>query len=157
MTQKKLLFTFSLLLPFWLFLIISCKENEEDEILISKIGLMKSHNAGEECTTCHKSGGTGEGIFQIAGTVYDSNGININPNGKIELYTGTDSNRVLIKTIEIDGKGNFYTTESVDFSANNIHVSVTGFYGKTKFMTGIPGNGKCNSCHGSTASKIWIY
>src|SRR6478609_3866864 len=36
-----------------------------------------SHNAGQDCMSCHKSGGGGasKGIFTVAGTVYQSGGM----------------------------------------------------------------------------------
>src|SRR6478735_2875906 len=34
-----------------------------------------SHNAGQDCMSCHKSGGGGKGIFTVAGTVYQNGGM----------------------------------------------------------------------------------
>ena len=157
MKMKILFFTGMALFTLVFFTVISCDSDEnENETVISKYGLTKSHNIGQNCMDCHKSGGNGEGWFTAAGTVYDSNGVTPNPNATINLYSGANGTGNIIMTIEVDAKGNFYTTESIDFSDNNIHPSVTAFTGKTKFMPGIPGTGQCNSCHGISVPRIWV-
>lgn len=154
--MKKLLFTSACLLLIFLAVFSSCSDDEGNEILISKVGLLKSHNGGDDCMNCHKSGGSGEGIFQTAGTVYDSAGVNMNPNGLVKLYAGANGSGLLIKSVEVDGKGNFYSTESVDFTGN-VYPAITGFSGKTVYMQSRATSGKCNSCHdGTTTNRIWV-
>ena len=63
---------------FMIFLLNSCEnssspdndDNDDNEIKISTFSSDDSHNAGNDCMTCHKSGGSGEGLFSAAGTVY---------------------------------------------------------------------------------------
>jgi len=46
--------------------LLSCKKEN-----ISKADSNNSHHKGENCMTCHTSGGEGKGIFTVAGTVYN--------------------------------------------------------------------------------------
>ncbi len=144
-----------LLLVSSLSLIVVTSCNKENETKISSHNSNESHKAGENCLSCHRSGGEGEGHFIVAGTVYDSLGTTIKPNGTIRLYSQPNGGGSLLSTIEVDAKGNFYTTESVDLS-NGIYSSATGTSGSAHFMTDINTNGACNSCHGVTQSPIWV-
>lgn len=63
---------------------------------------------------CH-DGGEGEGWFKVAGTLYDSSLTKTHSNGFIELYTQPNGNGSLVKRVAVDGLGNFYTTENLDF------------------------------------------
>ena len=69
-----------------------------------------SHNAGQDCMSCHKTGGTGRGVFTVAGTVYRSGGgaqtaatVMIYPQGSTTAQA----------TMTVDGLGNFWTTQTV--------------------------------------------
>lgn len=136
---------------------ISCEEDElgENEIKISRYNDDESHKNGQNCMNCHTSGGGGEGWFTIAGSVYDSLKLNPYPNATIRLFEGPNDSGALIKTIEVDGKGNFYTTESVDFD-KGLYTSLTDNSGNVKFMKSSISTGQCNSCHGVSTDKIWI-
>ena len=102
---------------------------------------------------CHKSGGDGEGIFQAAGTVYDSTLSVTLPNTTVYLYTEQGGNGTLKHTVEVDGLGNFYTTESIDFG-NGLYPTIKGAT-KSKHMSSPITSGQCNSCHGVSTSKLW--
>jgi len=136
----------------------SCKKEKnggEEETKISTHGTNKSHNMGQNCMNCHKNGGSGEGIFQVAGTVYDSLKTNIYPNATVNLYTQPNGGGQLRATVYADSKGNFYTTAAVDFSGG-LYPSVISTSGTTKYMSTSISIGACNSCHGVSTDKLWI-
>ncbi len=95
----------------------------------------------------HKQGGSGEGLFQVAGTV-------IFPNATVYLYTGPNGTGTLKYTLEVDGKGNFYTTEKIDFGANGLFPAIKG-KNKTYYMPTAVTSGSCNGCHGVTTRKLY--
>ncbi|NOX85736.1 MAG: hypothetical protein GXO86_07205 [Chlorobi bacterium] len=135
----------------------SCEKDEtgNNETKMSRHNDDGSHNNGQNCMDCHKSGGEGEGWFTVAGSVYDSLKTNPSPNGTIKLYTGPNATGTFVKTIEVDGRGNFYTTENMDFG-NGLYPVITGSSGNVKNMTSSISTGQCNSCHGVTTDKIWV-
>jgi hypothetical protein len=129
-------------------LVSSCEKK------ISQYNSNESHYAGQDCMQCHKSGGDGEGHFKVAGTVYDSTEINVYPNATVKLYSAPQGGGDLINTIEVDGNGNFYTTDKVKFK-KDVYPSVEGTNGDVKYMSTPITKGSCNSCHGVTTSKLW--
>lgn len=136
---------------------ISCKkeESEENEVKISQYNKDDSHNTGQNCMNCHTSGGSGEGWFRVAGSVYNSSKENSYPNATIKIYSEPNETGTLVKTIEVDGNGNFYTTENIDFSSG-LFTTVTTPDGNTKSMNSAISTGECNSCHGNSTDNIWI-
>ena len=132
----------------------SCqKENGENESKISANGTSRSHHTGQDCMSCHSSGGSGDGWFSVAGTAYDVAKINTYPNTTVKLYTAINGTGTLKYTVQGDALGNFYTTENIDFGTG-LYVSVQGT-GAPKHMTTPITIGKCNSCHGVSTDKIW--
>ena len=133
----------------------SCKkdENEENETNISSNYDNESHNIGENCMNCHISGGSGEGWFNVAGTVYDSTKTNTYPNIQIKLYTERNGMGDLVKTVEVDAKGNFFTTEDIDFG-QGLYPAAEGNL-ITKYMHSSITSGACNSCHGVSTDRVW--
>jgi hypothetical protein len=95
----------------------SCKKDSDEsgETVISHYNDSKSHKDGQNCMSCHTSGGSGEGWFTLAGTIYDISKSNPYPNTTVKLSTGSNGTGSLVRTIEADGKGNYFTTESIDF------------------------------------------
>lgn len=136
---------------------VSCEKDESggENFLSSSYDSQKSHNAGQDCMSCHKSGGRGEGVFTVAGTIYNSGKTAVYPNATVKLYTGANGTGTLVKTIEVDGKGNFYTTESISFGSG-LYATVTGTSGTVKKMSVALTGGQCNSCHGSASDRIGI-
>lgn len=151
--MKLKIITSALILISFLFFNQSCKKANGGETKISKNGDDESHNKGENCMECHKSGGKGEGIFNIAGTVYNEALSSELPNTTIKIYSGPNGTGTLKYTIEGDALGNFYTTEDIDFSGD-LYPAVEGNT-TTKYMASSISNGKCNSCHGVSTDKIW--
>jgi hypothetical protein len=135
----------------------SCeKEGDEgNETKISRHFSSESHNEGQNCMSCHVSGGSGEGWFNVAGTVYDTNKTIINPNSTIKLYTGTGGTGTLKATVEVDARGNFYTTETVSFG-DGLYVVVISAAGNQKHMLSKVSSGQCSSCHGVTTDNVWV-
>lgn len=142
------------------FVLISCETEDNDdygetEVKISSYNDDDSHKNGQNCMSCHSSGGSGEGWFNVAGSVYDSSKINPYPNAVVKLYSEPNESGTLIKLIEVDGKGNFYTTERINFE-NELYVSVTDTNGNSKIMNSPISTGACNSCHGTSFDNIWV-
>lgn len=133
----------------------SCDDDDEgeNETNISSYTSDDSHKAGQDCMTCHKSGGSGEGWFTAAGTVYNKALTSVYPGSTVRLYSESGGTGNLIATIEVDENGNFYTTENIDFGTG-LYTLVEGNT-STKNMASSITHGKCNSCHGVTVDKIW--
>lgn len=138
-----------------LILLQSCEsdEIEGNEEMISSYNETESHKMGQNCMSCHKSGGEGEGWFNLAGTVYDSQKSSTYPNATVRLYSQPNGAGSLITTIEVDGLGNFYTTANIDFE-NGLYVSVSGDKATEHMLSPIL-SGQCNSCHGTSTDRIW--
>jgi hypothetical protein len=155
MKKSGLIFMF---VVFMFSVMVSCEndddDNEGNDAMSSSYNDNESHNAGQNCMSCHSSGGKGEGNFTIAGTVYNASGSAVSPNATVKLYTGPNGTGSLVKTIEVDGKGNFYTTNSIDFGTG-LYVTVTGKSGSVSTMSSSINTGQCNSCHNSS-DKITV-
>lgn len=134
----------------------SCDKIQElgNETKISEYNDDESHNAGDNCMICHLQGGDGEGWFNVAGTVYDESLASVYPNSTIHLFTEANGEGTLVYTIEVDAKGNFYTTEDIDFGSG-LYVSVEGTE-VTKYMLSPVTVGACSSCHGSSIDRVWV-
>ncbi|HQE34903.1 hypothetical protein C3L50_03610 [Flavobacterium alvei] len=132
----------------------SCTENEYGSITDSKSGSTESHNMGQNCMNCHKPGGGEAPAWKVAGTVYNEALTATNSNATVKLYTGPNETGILKYTIQVDAKGNFYTTSAIDFTGG-LYPSVTGATSTYSMSTPIE-TGACNSCHnGVIKSKIW--
>lgn len=132
----------------------SCTENEYGSITDSKSGSTESHNMGQNCMNCHKPGGGEAPAWKVAGTVYNEALTTTNSNATVKLYTGPNETGTLKYTIQVDAKGNFYTTSAIDFTGG-LYPSVTGATSTYSMSTPIE-TGACNSCHnGVIKSKIW--
>jgi hypothetical protein len=149
MHRKTILLTAGLgLIP--LLLLTGCEnpnEGNEEETVISSYGDTESHHVGANCLSCHTAGGSGEGRFIVAGTVYQADGTTVYPNTTVRLYTGANASGELVITVEVDGNGNFYTTEAVDWGTG-LYPSVSSD-NETRNMPTPTGSGACNSCHSS--------
>ncbi len=153
MKKQNIFFAVFLGLAFFIFACNHANE-QENETKISRFGAVESHNAGQNCMNCHKKGGSGEYAFQVAGTVYDTSGTLIFPNVLVYLYTGPNGTGNLKYTIEGDAKGNFYTTENIDFGSTGLYPAIKG-KNKTYYMSSPITGGACNGCHGVTTKKLY--
>jgi hypothetical protein len=135
--------------------IISCSKTDPGISLISNHGLQLSHNPNSNCMNCHARGSTAKSFFTAAGTIYDSFQNNAYPNTYIRFYTQPNGGGELKYTIKGDLKGNFYTTEDMDFSGG-LYPSVQGINAPKHMSTPVY-MGQCNSCHDKKiTSRIWI-
>ena len=133
-------------------LIAACRKTDSEHL--SKNGETKSHNMGRNCMDCHYRGGPGEVRFHIAGTVYDSTLLTPLPNGKVEFYDALSGGK-LVLTLDVDGNGNYYTANSVNFGSG-LYPRVVSPNGNTRSMGSATSSGECASCHGNTQPKIWV-
>ncbi len=131
----------------------SCEKNNETNI--SSFNNDESHNMGQNCMVCHNTNGKGSGVFMAAGTVYDSLFTSTRKNGTVKLYSGPNQTGTLRATIEVDSKGNFYTTENIDFTGGVFPV-IIGSSGDIHYMIATISMGECNSCHGVDNDPIWV-
>jgi hypothetical protein len=103
---------------------------------------MSSHNAGQECLSCHMTNPDLTLRFTLAGTLYmDSFGTT--PRGGATV-TITDAKGITVPLVS-DVEGNFYTTKALTFP---VAVSASACP-STMAMMGKPANGACNAsgCH----------
>lgn len=104
--------------------------------------------------SCHTSNGGGKGCFVVAGSAYSSDLKSAISSGTVELYTEANGKGTLKYTIDIDSRGNFYTTDNnTDYSG--LWAAVKSSSGTTHYMSSALSSGSCNSCHGQSTSKIW--
>lgn len=105
-----------------------------------------SHNTGRNCMGCHQ--------FTSAGSVYNKALTAAYPGAKVTLTTLANGAGTVLGTFSVNSSGSFYTSNSINFGTG-IYVSVTGSSGTVKYMPAAITSGACNSCHGSSTSKIW--
>jgi hypothetical protein len=139
---------------FLLSILFSCENEEsgEQKDITSTSLSSESHNNGQNCMDCHKNGGQGDGWFNMAGSVYNSTRTIPYITASIELRTAQSGGGTLIKKVEVDQNGNFYTTNPIDFGTG-LYVSVVGGT-STQYMSSKVTNGACNYCHNSS-NRIW--
>lgn len=156
--KMKLRGIISLLTLFFAFFIIlvSCSHYDIEKARknISKNADTESHNNGLNCMNCHKTGGKGYGWFTIAGSIFKGNNVTPNGNGKIYLYSDPNGQGTLKYTLDVDGLGNFFTTESANFEGGLYPVHENS-QGVKKYMQTPIISGQCQSCHNVTTPAIW--
>ncbi|MBC7382508.1 MAG: hypothetical protein H7296_05855 [Bacteroidia bacterium] len=117
----------------------------------------KSHNAGEDCGSCHNKNGSeaaNNAWWTVAGTVYRSDG-SIQKNAVIEFWEKPGKKGALIKTLITDSDGNFYTNQIINYNNGCSPAVNVGL--KSKSMDTTTFNGvSCNSCHGLNRSRITL-
>jgi len=151
--MKNKLTIISALLLCLLFTTGGCKKNNL-ETMVSRRGATDSHNTGQNCMSCHHEGGKGEGVFTVAGSVFNAAGTIPAANGTVKIFTGMEDSTTPVMELEVDGNGNFFSTEALDFSTF-YYVRVIGSSGTEYKMQTPLTTGACNQCHnGSTTSPI---
>jgi hypothetical protein len=124
-----------------LVLAVSCeKESDEGEG-------NKSHNTGRNCLSCHSN-------FKLAGSVYGKSLSSAYSGATIQVTSQANGAGTVLATLTSDNSGNFHTGSSVNFGTG-VFVSVKGSSGTVKNMNSAITSGACNSCHGSSTSKMW--
>lgn len=152
MKVRKFLYSFMALAAMFI-VFQACDDDDDDnegncgETNISERFSNDSHNNGQNCFTCHNASGPGEGCFKVAGSLYDTTGNVPRGNGTIKLTTGFQGTGDVVATIEVDAKGNFHTTNDIDWGLDGLHVQVVSANGNTYNMATRISEGSCNSCH----------
>ena len=133
----------------------SCEKEGSSESNISTTNGNRSHNMGQNCMNCHKNGGQGEGWFTAAGTMYKPDLMTLQPNTTVYLYSGPNGTGSLVATLNVDAKGNFFTTDAINFSGG-LYPATKGPSGSMHYMSQVTRTGACNGCHnGSTTDHLY--
>ncbi|MCX6246811.1 MAG: hypothetical protein NTW10_03665 [Bacteroidetes bacterium] len=128
----------------------SCKKNKAGSgSKTSSYNDTGSHNVGSACMNCHNPGGENRYWWTVAGTVFKPDSASLNPNSTIYLFSGSGGTGNLILTLPVDGKSNFYTSNSFRFGTG-LYPEVKSSSGEVRSMQSSTTNGNCNSCHNST-------
>ncbi len=107
--------------------------------------LGSSHNTGKNCLNCHS--------FPVGGSVYKKDLVSTYPGTVVKLTTMANGAGTVVATLTTDNSGNIHTSSSVNFGTG-LYASVMGAT-STKYMASAIKSGACNSCHGSSTSKVW--
>jgi hypothetical protein len=137
---------FSILLIGFIAVLFACEKEDGKDVGGESTASGSSHNAGKNCLNCHQ--------FTAAGSVYNkalSSGL---PGAIVKLTSQANGSGTVLGTFTVNKSGSFYTSSSINFGTG-IYVSVTGSSGSTKHMSSAITTGACNSCHGSSTSKVW--
>jgi hypothetical protein len=126
-----------------LVLAVSCEKESENESEGNG-----SHNAGKNCLSCHSN-------FKLAGSVYGKSLSSAYPGATINVTSQANGAGTVLATLTSDGSGNFHTGSAINFGTG-VFVSVKGTSGIVKNMGSAITSGACNSCHGSSTSKMWV-
>jgi hypothetical protein len=122
-------------------------ENEDDDQIEGQSNISgSSHNTGKDCMSCHG--------FAASGSVYNkalSSGFS---GAVIKLTSQANGAGTVLGTFTTNKSGSFYTSGAINFGSG-VFVSVAGNSGSVKHMSSPITTGACNSCHGSSTSKVW--
>jgi hypothetical protein len=113
-----------------------------------------NHNVGMDCLQCHRSGGGGDGIFSVGGTVYIAGSNTGAAEATIRLFPDSGHSGTPVATITSAVTGNFMSESPIDFS-NGLFPTVTSSKGTSSMAEPIY-TGACNSCHGVSTGKITV-
>ncbi|MGD8567852.1 MAG: hypothetical protein PVJ39_07175 [Gammaproteobacteria bacterium] len=127
--------------------------------IASQNGATLSHTddrRGRNCMECHYTGNNPY-VYSVAGTVYQLNDFNtVYPDATINFYSGPNGTGTLVGTMEVDANGNFYTTDTMDFSTG-VYPAIEGTAGEPPiYMGNFITHGECNSCHGNSTLPIYV-
>lgn len=138
---------FSILLISFIAVLFACeKEDDGEEVGGQSTASGTSHNTGKNCLSCHQ--------FTAAGSVYNKSLASVFPGAVVKLSSQANGAGTVLGTFTVNKSGSFYTSSSINYGTG-IYVSVTGSSGSTKHMSSPITSGACNSCHGSSTSKVW--
>ena len=136
------------------FLFDSCQKGSGT--LHSQYGQHKSHNHGKACLDCHFTGGDNDYYWKIAGSIYKADLITYYPNVTVYFYNGKQPYGTLVKTMEVDGNGNLFTTDKLP-STDSLYIALQNGSGDVMYMPSPTIDFNCNNCHdGVTNPRIWI-
>jgi mono/diheme cytochrome c family protein len=120
--------------------------NEGEEVGGQSSASGTSHNTGKNCMGCHQ--------FTAAGSVYNKALSSAFPGAVVTLTTQANGAGTVLGTFTVNKSGSFYTSSAINFGTG-VYPSVTGSSGNVKHMGSAITTGACNSCHGSSTSKVW--
>jgi hypothetical protein len=132
-----------------------CTDPEEAGNLKSAYNSTSSMNTGQNCISCHTSKSEG-GAFTVAGTVYKAGGTTPFANCTVYIYSEPDGGGTLVYELAVDGKGNFYTTDAINFGGGLYPVVKSDDKLLTSYMGSAITSGSCNSCHSTSISRITV-
>lgn len=145
--MKKLLFIISLVMAV-LISLNACNHDfdddneDENEMEFSEHGDDESHNQGQDCMSCHTTGGVEDELFTVAGSLFKGNQ-NVSFNSATVVIKNSTGDE--LTEIEVDAKGNFYTNKNIDFT-EDIFTEVR-YQNDTLVMISKISHGSCNTCH----------
>jgi len=137
---------FSILLIGFIAVLIACEKEDGEKVGGQSTASGTSHNTGKNCLSCHQ--------FTAAGSVYNKAFSSGFTGAVVKLTTQANGAGTVLGTFTVNKSGSFYTSSSINYGTG-IYVSVTGSSGSTKYMSSTIATGACNSCHGSSTSKVW--
>ncbi len=133
----------------------SCnKEKAGGGIGTSMYNGTSSHNVGTACLSCHNTGGSNAYWWYIAGTVYEPDETDLNPNSTVYLFPSPNGSGTPAVVLPVDAKGNFYTSTLINYGSG-LYPAVKSSSGETRYMQSTTTNGDCNSCH-ITSKRIIV-
>ncbi len=125
----------------------ACEKEEGEDVGGQSSISESSHNTGKNCMSCHQ--------FSAAGSVYNKALSSGFPGAVVKLTTQANGAGTVLGTFTVNKSGSFYSSNSINYGSG-IYVSVTGTSGNVKHMSSAITKGACNSCHGSSTSKVWV-
>ena len=137
---------FSMLLIGLVTVLFACQKENGEEVSGLSSSLGTSHNTGKNCINCHQ--------FTAAGSVYNKALTAADPGATVKLTSQANGTGTLLGTFTVNKSGSFYTSSSINYGSG-IYVSVAGSSGTVKYMNSAIVSGACNSCHGTSTSKVW--
>jgi len=137
---------FAILLFGMAIVLIACEDEEADEVGGQSSATTTSHNTGKNCMGCHQ--------FTAAGSVYNKALTSASAGAIVKLTSQANGAGTVLGTFTVNKSGSFYTSSSINFGSG-VYVNVTGSSGSLKHMASAITSGACNTCHGSSTSKIW--
>lgn len=160
MSKRNGFFVFALaVLLFAEFAALSCKRGGSTcgEVVVSVPLLSRSHNNAINCATCHAENGVGTGCFIVSGSVYLENQMEAYPNAVIRFYAGPNGTGGVKATYRTDAKGNFYSTEILDFN-QPLYPAIIDASNNVVYKNRalLPGEGNCNKCHTDIPNRLHI-
>jgi hypothetical protein len=108
------------------------------------------HNVGQNCLTCHVSGGqSSENVFTLGGTIFkDAAGNTISPGTVVDFFSGPNGTGTLLFSLVADSSGNIHSSQAINFTAG-IYPAIVMPGGTMRYMPQVAKQGSCNStgCH----------
>ncbi|MDZ4757885.1 MAG: hypothetical protein SGJ10_07090 [Bacteroidota bacterium] len=148
------------ILLFAAFLFWTCKHTIADvtslkDTYYSTTGDTESKNMNGDCTSCHEHQ-SGSKKITLGGALYKEDRTTAyKDGGVINLYSQPGGQGSLLKTIQVDNEGNFYSNANYKISTP-YYVEVVSVAGNKAYMGQALAYGSCGSCHGVNTDKIFV-